>query len=103
MKMVYTNENRFIVANASNILESQGIELILKNEFASGAIGEISAFDAWVELWVVDDSDYDKACKILAGALSEEGASEWLCKHCKEKNDASFETCWKCQNERSPA
>ena len=101
MKMVYSNENRFIVSNAKNILESHGIDVILKNEFASGAIGEVSAFDAWVEVWVVHDSDYEKAFKIIESSLSKEGAVEWICKQCKEENDASFETCWNCQSENS--
>ena len=56
MKLVYTNENRMIVGNAKNILEGHGIETILKNEYAQGAVGEISAFDAWPELWVLNDT-----------------------------------------------
>jgi hypothetical protein len=100
MKLVYTNENRFIAGNAKNILESHGIELVLKNEFAAGAVGEVSAFDAWLELWVRNDSDYDKACMILESALSKKGAKGWICKQCREENDASFEFCWHCHRER---
>ena len=99
MKMVYTNENRFLVGNAKNILELQGIDVTLKNEFASGAIGEVSAFDAWVEVWVLNDADYEDACSIIESSLSKEGDDEWVCTSCKEKNDASFETCWNCQSE----
>ncbi len=54
MKLVYTNENRFIVNNAKNIVEAAGITVTLKNEFSVGGIGELSAFDAWLELWVVE-------------------------------------------------
>ncbi len=97
--MVYTNENRFLVANAKNILESNGMDVLLKNEFASSVIGEVSAFDAWVEIWVLNDDDYRNACKIIESSLSEENAEEWVCSQCKEKNDASFETCWSCQSE----
>ncbi len=74
MKMVYTNENRFLVANAKNILESNGMDVLLKNEFASSVIGEVSAFDAWVEIWVLNDDDYRNACKIIESSLSEENA-----------------------------
>ena len=100
MKMVYTNANRFIVGNAMNILESHGLDVVLKNEFASSAIGEVSPFDTWVEIWVRNDADYSKAVAILGSALSAEDAIEWQCNQCKEMNDASFEMCWKCQNER---
>ena len=101
MKLVYTNENLFLVGNAKNILETHGIEVMLKNEFAQGAIGELSAFDAWPELWLVNDTDYEKALEIIESASSNHGATEWICNHCQEKNDASFEVCWKCQNDSS--
>jgi hypothetical protein len=100
MRKVYTNENRFFVANARNILESHGIDVFLKNEFVSSAVGEVSPFDSWGELWVTDDADYDKACKIIEGALSKKNAIEWVCSTCNEKNDASFEVCWQCQSEK---
>ena len=100
--MVYTNENRFLVSNAKNILELQGIDVTLKNEFASSVIGEVSAFDAWVEIWVLKDTDYEEACRIIENSLSKEDDKEWVCTSCNEKNDASFETCWNCQSE-SPA
>jgi len=98
MKMVYTNENRLIAGNASNILENHGVKTVLKNEFSSSASGEISAFDTWPEIWVVNDSDYDKAIEIIENSLSRDNAPEWLCTHCDEKNDASFELCWNCQS-----
>tara|TARA_B110000503_G_scaffold42977_1_gene70331 strand:- start:13109 stop:13408 length:300 start_codon:yes stop_codon:yes gene_type:complete len=94
--MVYTNSNRFIVGNAKNILESYDVKIVVKNEFASSAIGEVSPFDTWVELWVVRDTDYDKACRILESAISDENASPWICKNCKEENDESFDLCWNC-------
>jgi hypothetical protein len=94
--MVYTNSNRFIVANAKNILESHDVKIIVKNEFASSAIGEVSPFDTWVELWVVRDADYDRACRILESAISDKDAAPWRCRNCKEENDESFELCWNC-------
>lgn len=99
--MIYTNENRFLVANAKNILESNGINVIIKNEFASSAMGEISAFDSWVEIWVIDDSDYERAFTIIESSLSKQDAIEWRCGQCAENNDASFELCWNCQKENS--
>ena len=101
MRMVYTNENRCLVANARNLLELQGVEVILKNEFASSVIGEVSAFDAWVEVWVLNDDDYEKSCSLIENSLSKEDDEEWRCSRCKEVNDASFELCWNC-NEPVP-
>jgi hypothetical protein len=101
MKMIYTNENPFIVSNAKNILESHGIDVILKNEFSSSAVGEISAFDTWVEIWVRNGSDYEKAFEIIESSLSPKDADEWLCDECEEDNDAAFEICWNCQSAHS--
>lgn len=98
MRMVYTNDNRMLVGNARNLLEAEGIELLVKNEFAGGVIGELSAFDAWVELWVTDDADYQRACDILASALSDSDEPDWHCDGCGEINDTAFEYCWRCQS-----
>ena len=96
MKMVYTHENRLFVANAKNILEAENIKVVVKNEHAASAIGEVSAFDAWVQLWVIKDSEYRKACSIIEHALSENNATPWTCKACGEENDPSFDLCWSC-------
>ena len=107
MRIIYTNENRLIVGNTKNILESHGIEVILKNEYSQGAVGEISAFDAWPELWVINDSDYENAIEVIEvievieNYLSKESDPEWVCTSCGENNDASFGSCWKCQTENS--
>lgn len=96
MRLLYTNDNRLIVANARNIVEAAGIGVVLKNEYAAGGIGELSAFDAWVELWVTDDSNYDRASRLLKNAFSAENAVPWTCSNCNESNDPSFDLCWNC-------
>lgn len=101
MKLIYTHENRLFVANAKNILESHAIDVVLKNEFVSSAIGEVSPFDAWLELWITEDADYDRAKAVLESAISEKDAPAWHCCQCGEDNDASFEWCWNCGNEQA--
>jgi hypothetical protein len=100
MKLVFTQENRFLVNNARNIVESAGIKTVLRNEYASGAAGDLSPFDAWLELWVVNDADYPEAMKIIETMSSANNAEEWTCARCGEKNDSSFDVCWQCQSER---
>lgn len=97
MKMVYSNENNFLVNNVKNLIEAQGIHTFLKNEFAQGAVGEVSAFDSWPEVWIFNDSDLDRALEIVENSLSCETGVDWICKSCGEKNDPSFEICWNCQ------
>lgn len=97
MKMVYTNENHFIVANVRNLIEAQDIKTFIKNEFSQGAVGEISAFDSWPEVWVFEDSDFDQASEIVVSSQLIDKGGDWNCAQCAEVNDASFEICWNCQ------
>ena len=98
MKLIYTNENRMLVGNIRNILDANGIETVLKNEYSQGGVGEISAFDAWPELWLINDSDFDSATAAIENASSKPTDPEWTCKNCGEVNDASFGACWQCQD-----
>ena len=101
MKLVYTHANPLLVGNAQNLIEQAGIAVTLKNQFASSGVGELSAFDSWPEVWVVNDADYARAAAIVASALSASDAPEWICPQCREHNDAAFEHCWQCQTLRS--
>jgi len=101
MKVVYTNENSFLVNNIKNIIEAQEIEVFIKNEYAQGAVGEIAAFDSWPQLWVVNDADYDRAMELVNSPLNSEDNIEWHCQGCAEVNDSSFEVCWNCQREKA--
>ena len=101
MKMVFSNENIFLVNNVKNLIEAQAIQTFIKNEFAQGAIGEVSAFDSWPELWIFNDSDLDRALEIVDKSLSGGSAADWICNNCGEQNDPSFEICWSCQGENT--
>lgn len=101
MKLVYTHENRYLVHNIQNIVANAGIQIMLKNEFAAGAAGDLVPHETWLELWVVNDVDYDKAIQAIDTSFSSEDDADWICHHCSEKNNASFEFCWRCQNSPS--
>tara|TARA_B100000767_G_scaffold248650_1_gene249717 strand:- start:76 stop:381 length:306 start_codon:yes stop_codon:yes gene_type:complete len=100
MKLVYSNENRMLANNVKNIIEAQGIHLIIKNEFAQGAIGELSVTDSWPEIWVVNDDQYNRAVEILASIASSGVGDDWLCKICSEENTCAFDICWNCQSDK---
>ncbi|WP_286235382.1 DUF2007 domain-containing protein [Thalassotalea sediminis] len=99
MKRVYTNESRFLVNNIKDLIDAQGIPVFVKNEYAQGAMGEISPFDCWPEVWVVNDADYERAKDIIDRAHQNQYADDWICNHCREQNAASFDICWNCQQE----
>jgi hypothetical protein len=98
MKLIYTNENSFIVNNIKNIIENKNIEVFLKNEFASGGSGDLSPLDTWVELWVVRDKDYDQAMAIINDFQNTGVSCDWTCLACGEENGEAFEYCWNCQS-----
>ncbi|MFT6927465.1 MAG: hypothetical protein ACJAZP_003101 [Psychromonas sp.] len=101
MKMVYSNENQFLVSNVKNLIEAQEIDTFIKNEFAQGAAGEISPLDSWPEVWIYNDSDFDRAVEIVTLSQRRSTTVDWICENCSEKNDPSFEICWNCQHEKS--
>ena len=94
MRQIYTNESYVLAMNSKNILESAGIPVEFKNEFASGAA--VGGHSLWPELWV-DDSAYESALKLLAASTADEERNDWICQTCKEKSPGNFSICWKCQ------
>lgn len=101
MKLIYTNENCFLVGNIKNIVQRKGIHVVLKNEFLSGGSGDLAPHDTWLELWVVNDADYDQAMSIIQDFNDPIDREDWICSSCGEKNSSSFEFCWNCQNDDS--
>jgi hypothetical protein len=98
MKQVYSNESSFLANNVKNLLEEEGITTFIKNEFAQGAIGEIPVFDVWPEVWIANDADFEHATALINSLQHNTSGVDWVCSHCAEENDASFELCWKCQH-----
>ena len=100
MKLLYTHEQRLMVENIKNLLEPLGFELVIKNEYANGGIGELAIFDCWPELWLSNENDYPAAIRAINNLLKNDD-NVWVCTKCKETNYDSFELCWQCGAERS--
>ena len=79
MKLLYTNENRIMVMNVKNVLNNNGFEVILNNEFASSASGGLAPFDTWPEVWLLKDNDLEEAKKIIALINTELSPVTWKC------------------------
>lgn len=100
MKLIYTNENKIIVENARNYLCEEGIDAVLRNEYSSGGMGELSPLETWPELWVVE-TDFMRAKATIDKLLCEPQGKAWICDHCNENNEPAFEICWSCQAEQA--
>jgi len=73
------------------------LNCFIKNEFhASG--GHVGFESIPIELWVHDSEQAERAVSILEKELTaNKDLPDWECAKCGEENDASFESCWKCQ------
>ena len=96
MKKLYTHENRMIIFNLKNVLQDIGINCTVINEFASGGVGDLAAFDTWPELWISDSDRFGEAESVLQKIVFDRNDDYWFCSGCQEKNGGAFELCWKC-------
>ena len=85
MKKLYTHENRMIIFNLKNVLEGEGIDCSVINEYASGGAGDLATFDTWPELWISDEKQFDKAQEIMQKIVFGPAHGYWYCKGCQEK------------------
>jgi hypothetical protein len=79
------------------LLAQAGIEARVFNENAQGGMGEIPFTQAWPEVWVVDDADFERAGEIVR-QFERPAASgpARACGQCSEENPANFQVCWHC-------
>ena len=97
MDRVYSHHDRFRVVQVKQLLEELGIPCFVKNEFAIGAMGELSPMDVMPEVWVSDSQWLPKAQRIITEFQAEpQNSTLWICATCKEPNAANFELCWQC-------
>ena len=96
MKLVYTHPSGIVVGQARSAIELVGISCVLRNEYASGAIGVLAPIEAWPELWVTSDRDFDRASQIIEKSHAPIQEADWKCEGCGSSNPATFELCWHC-------
>lgn len=102
MKKLYVSNDWFSIQQVAQLLEAHRIPFMVKNEFSSGAMGELSPFDVQPEIWLIDDDWFARASSLVEDLKQVAANSQdWTCNKCTEDNDAAFEVCWQC-GEASP-
>ena len=101
MKLIYSHQNGLLVEHAKNLLASEHIEVQLRNEHLSGGAGELAPTDCWLELWVVNEKDFERAETLIETLTTSAVLEDWICPNCGEKNYPSFKLCWNCQHKVS--
>ena len=100
MKRIYSALDLAAVHHARNVLDAAGIRAVVKNEFLASALGELPLAECWRELWVVLDSDAERAEALLHEAFSAKSGPSWTCESCGEALGAQFTQCWRCGADR---
>jgi hypothetical protein len=102
MKKIYTAMNPTDAHLLKGALKSEGIEAAVQGEFLWIARGEVPiTTDTAPSVWVIDDSDYERAMEVVKAFQSSEEIGgpeneEWKCENCNEINEGQFTECWKC-------
>ena len=88
----------FVIQQYYDALTTQGIPCVVRNQFISGAMGELPAQDLEPELWLINSDDLVFAEAVLKSHKEDSDAVAWVCKTCHEPQDAEFNLCWNCQS-----
>jgi len=100
VKLVYTNGSGILVAQVRGNLEMAGIECVIRNEYASGAVGELAPIDAWPEVWILRDRDFERAQQVVRQLQTDDGEADWRCRQCGNDCPSAFDFCWHCAGDR---
>jgi hypothetical protein len=76
MKKIYESIDFTMVGYYQSILEAEGIATEIRNYYTSSLTGVVATGKCNPELWIVDDSDYDKAADILRPHLNQKTADD---------------------------
>lgn len=97
MKKLTTAPLLLTIHHFRNILTSEGIDSEIRNEHLGSIIGDMPFTEAWPQLWVRNDLDYDRAKQLIdETAIDESPADAWRCAKCGEHNEGQFAACWRC-------
>jgi hypothetical protein len=104
VKRVHAAPNSLMVNYLRNVLESHGIDCVLRNQNLAGALGELPPIECWPELWIIEDGRFAEAEKLVKKTLLFTGptSSPWDCLGCGESHPGQFTACWKCGAQRGP-
>ena len=93
-----------MIEHVRAVLAQEGIKTSVRNQYLTGGIGQLPAFDCWPELWLLDDAQTQRAQAIINTLLAESthvALASWRCQACQEMIEGQFALCWNC-GEPSP-
>lgn len=80
-----------------DVLEQSGIRALVFNEHAQSGAGQLPVSEACPELWVVRETDLERARDVVQDFESAPRiTASRQCGACREESPANFQVCWNC-------
>ena len=97
MIKVFEDFDFSLVGRLQSLLEANGIETFLKNQFGFGGTGELPFVETVPQLFVLQEEDEERAKQLIAEAEKDVKENDpWICPQCKTKIEGRFTECWNC-------
>jgi rubrerythrin len=84
------------VGQAQSLLNSEGIETFIRNEFACSAMGEVPFVEVCPQLFILDAAEEARARELLQLFENSPAAPDWQCVSCGSEVESPFGQCWNC-------
>ncbi len=96
MIKVFESFNISQVGQAASLLNAEGIETFVRNEFSSSVMGEVPFVEVCPQLFILDATEEERARELLRPFESQPTAPDWQCSNCGSNVDGPFGQCWNC-------
>ena len=103
MIKVFEDFDIMLVGHYQSVLESNGIDTFMKNQFGTSGAGELPFVEVIPQLWVLNENDAGPAKELIRELHDDTGAETagpWNCPSCNTPQEAAFTHCWKCSSPR---
>ncbi len=102
MKRLFTATDLVLVGHLKSVLTAHRVACVIRNEFLSGAVGDLPWSASWPELWILDEREESLAKRLINQILDPEPVTSavWSCPVCHEVSAPQFELCWQCGEAR---
>lgn len=96
LKRVYVAADPLDAGFVRGLLESSGIETLIKGDMLWGGRGELPVTDDTAPTLWVSSNDYARARALIEEIQRPVEHPQWKCPGCGEVNDGTFHQCWQC-------
>ena len=103
MIKVFEDFDIMLVGHYQSVLDSNGIDTFMKNQFGTSGVGELPFVEVVPQLWVLNENDAGRAKELIKELHDDESGESmqaWDCPECGTPQEPAFTHCWKCSSPR---